>query len=145
MSNLLATVIEVDPRCLGVCAMIRKGRKYLACMRTGCRDMNGMWQFPGGAIERGESSVHAISREVLEETGLWTQREKFECLGVAMGRNELGQILVTTAFKSQWPHVRRPENKEPHKHSDWHWLTKKQLLDGRPLMPICEYFLRKNK
>jgi len=41
--------------------------KILVCERSG---QNGAWQFPQGGVDKGESSIEALYREVLEEVGL---------------------------------------------------------------------------
>jgi len=35
--------------------------------------LQGLWTFPGGHVEAGESPLDAIRREVMEECGIWVQ------------------------------------------------------------------------
>lgn len=49
-----------------VAAMIIKECKILATQR-GYGDFKGMWEFPGGKIEEGETSEEALIREIKEE------------------------------------------------------------------------------
>lgn len=49
-----------------VAAIIHKDNCYLATQR-GCGDFEGMWEFPGGKIEAGESQEEALKREIKEE------------------------------------------------------------------------------
>src|SRR2546421_530031 len=37
--------------------------------------MYNMWQSPGGKVKKGESSIQAIRRETLEETGIHLEEE----------------------------------------------------------------------
>ena len=49
--------------------IIRDGR-VLACRRAEHKVAAGLWEFPGGKVEPGESSHLALSRELKEELGL---------------------------------------------------------------------------
>ena len=47
-------------------AIIRDGR-VLACARSAPPEVAGMWEFPGGKVEPGESETDALVRECAEE------------------------------------------------------------------------------
>ncbi|KAF1708590.1 Nudix family hydrolase [Pseudoxanthomonas sacheonensis] len=49
-----------------------RGRILLA-RRTDGRDLAGLWEFPGGKCEPGESPEHALIRELQEELGITVQ------------------------------------------------------------------------
>jgi phosphoglycolate phosphatase-like HAD superfamily hydrolase/8-oxo-dGTP pyrophosphatase MutT (NUDIX family) len=49
-------------------ALIHDGNGHILMVRT--HKWGDRWGIPGGKIERGESSTHALEREILEETGL---------------------------------------------------------------------------
>ena len=49
-----------------VAAVIRDGEKIFATMR-GYGDCRGLWEFPGGKIESGETPQKALKREIREE------------------------------------------------------------------------------
>lgn len=51
-------------------AVIWKKGKIFIQKRPSKGLMGGLWEFPGGKIERGETSSSALEREVKEETGL---------------------------------------------------------------------------
>jgi ADP-ribose pyrophosphatase YjhB (NUDIX family) len=60
----------VGNRCIfvpGVRALIIDGRDRVLLQQ---RSDTGCWGLPGGAVELGETVLDALSREVLEETGL---------------------------------------------------------------------------
>lgn len=50
-------------------AVIGADNKVLICRRSG-KSMTGMWEFPGGKVEPGESEEEALAREFLEELGV---------------------------------------------------------------------------
>ncbi len=54
---------------VGVGALILNRGRILMAQR-GKEPLKGWWSLPGGALETGESLEAAVSREVLEETGL---------------------------------------------------------------------------
>jgi 8-oxo-dGTP diphosphatase len=50
-------------------AVVRDGR-VLASRRTGPAHLAGMWEFPGGKVEPGETDEQALARELTEELGV---------------------------------------------------------------------------
>jgi A/G-specific adenine glycosylase len=53
-----------------VAAVIREGDKVLIDKRRSGSLLGGMWEFPGGKVEKGESLADAIVREISEELGI---------------------------------------------------------------------------
>ena len=54
-----------------VAGVIRDARgRILLARRTECRDLAGLWEFPGGKVEPGESPEAALVRELREELGI---------------------------------------------------------------------------
>lgn len=48
-------------------AVVLKDEKILCAQRGDRGSLAGMWEFPGGKIEPGESARHALVREITEE------------------------------------------------------------------------------
>ncbi|MBD2501748.1 NUDIX domain-containing protein [Anabaena azotica] len=57
-----------------------QGLLFLAKRGRAARNERGMWEFPGGSVQFGETLIEAIKREIFEEYGL--EIEIKELLGV---------------------------------------------------------------
>jgi 8-oxo-dGTP diphosphatase len=53
-----------------VAAIIIRDGCVLACRRNPDRSAGGLWEFPGGKVEPGESPEDALGREIREELGV---------------------------------------------------------------------------
>ena len=51
-------------------ALIRDGDKFLLTKRFEDAHLGGLWEFPGGKVEEGESLEDALIREIREELGV---------------------------------------------------------------------------
>jgi 8-oxo-dGTP diphosphatase len=56
-------------RVLVVAAVVRRGAGILITRRHEGAERGGLWEFPGGKVEPGESEPEALRREILEELG----------------------------------------------------------------------------
>ncbi|HEX2980404.1 MAG TPA: NUDIX domain-containing protein, partial [Anaerolineaceae bacterium] len=57
---------------VGVCAIIRDGHGHVFLARRGplAKNERGLWEFPGGSVEFGETLAVALQREMREEYGI---------------------------------------------------------------------------
>ncbi len=53
-----------------VAAVIRRGARVLLCQRPAHKRHGGLYEFPGGKCNDGETKDQAIARELLEELGV---------------------------------------------------------------------------
>ncbi len=100
-------VIEV------VAAIIYKDGAYFTTQR-GYGEFEGMWEFPGGKIEPGESSEDALKREIQEELGVDIVIEDLICtteydypsfhltMHCYLCRVEAGEIVLREHKSARW-------------------------------------------
>jgi 8-oxo-dGTP diphosphatase len=72
-----------------VAAVIRKEGRYLLTRRAPGAANAGLWEFPGGKVEDGETPEQSLIREIREELGI---------------RIDVGSLLATI----EHPHAGRP-------------------------------------
>jgi 8-oxo-dGTP diphosphatase len=63
-------------------AVITRGDRYLVCQRPADKRHGGLWEFPGGKLEPGETDAEAAHRELREELGVEVTQVWGECFGV---------------------------------------------------------------
>jgi mutator protein MutT len=55
------------PRIVVTAAVIEEDGRFLVTERPGGVHLEGLWEFPGGKCEAGESHTESLEREILEE------------------------------------------------------------------------------
>ena len=58
---------------VAACALIDADGRVLIAQRPQGRSMAGLWEFPGGKVEQGETPEDALIRELAEELGIITK------------------------------------------------------------------------
>lgn len=99
-------------------AVIRRDGRYLVCQRPAHKRHGGLWEFPGGKLQPGESLEAAARRELVEELAL-------EAMGV-------GRVLFAcrdpgSAFLIEFVEVHAAGEPRPLEHSALRWLTPAEL------------------
>jgi 8-oxo-dGTP diphosphatase len=79
------------PVVVAAAVLIREGRVLLTRRAEG-QHLAGMWEFPGGKLEQGESPEAALARECLEECGI--EIEVGEILDVTHHRYREKDVLL---------------------------------------------------
>lgn len=129
---------------IGIHALIRNndGDRILVLHRTTTKTyMPDKWDLPGGSLEMGETLEQAVTREVMEETGLKVRP---------------GQILYAFSNFIELPNRQTLQlvveaevqqgiiNLNPAEHSEYRWVTEEEATD-LPLINFLENFLASNK
>jgi len=60
-----------------VAGFLRKEDRFLLVRRPVNKKRGGLWEFPGGKVENGETLESAIKRELEEELGIKTKVRRF--------------------------------------------------------------------
>ena len=81
-------------------ALINAAGEVLVQRRPLGKHHAGLWEFPGGKIEPGESAIEALGRELREELGLELEDTTPAYLGQysALAANEPGQVVQADVF-----------------------------------------------
>ncbi|MCB1445772.1 MAG: (deoxy)nucleoside triphosphate pyrophosphohydrolase [Rhizobiaceae bacterium] len=58
---------------VAACALVDADRRVLIAQRPEGKTLAGLWEFPGGKVEQGETPEETLVRELEEELGVVTQ------------------------------------------------------------------------
>ena len=58
---------------VAACALVDADGRVLIAQRPEGKQLAGLWEFPGGKVEPGETAAEAVVRELAEELGVTTQ------------------------------------------------------------------------
>lgn len=83
----------------------------------------GMLHAPGGKVESGELKLEAAAREVLEETGLKLDLDRFYEGRSSMHRTDDGEPFVVTWFVVSLEADEIPQRTEPEKTGEWYPIS----------------------
>lgn len=82
-------------------ALARDGR-FLLQQRPPGKSLPGLWEFPGGKVEPGESPEDALARELAEELGIVVDPASLCPLTFAGTQVETGPLLLLLYLCSEW-------------------------------------------
>jgi phosphoglycolate phosphatase len=107
-------------------ALIHDGAGNVLMIRT--HKWSDLWGIPGGKIKRGEPSVYALQREVLEETGLVIEDIRFamvqDCIDSAEFMRPEHFILLNYVARARTTAVTLNDEAE-----EFRWLTPAEALE----------------
>ncbi|PSU50995.1 5-methyl-dCTP pyrophosphohydrolase [Photobacterium frigidiphilum] len=69
--------VSSKPTILVVAGVIEKQGRYLLAQRFEHASQGGLWEFPGGKVEEGETPQSALERELMEELTIQTTTGQF--------------------------------------------------------------------
>jgi 8-oxo-dGTP diphosphatase len=114
------------------CALVDADRRVLIAQRPEGKSLAGLWEFPGGKVEAGESPEAALIRELEEELGLQTKTACLAPLSFASHAYETFHLLMPLYVCRKWQG--QPQAKE---HAALKWVRPQALRDY-PMPPADE-------
>jgi 8-oxo-dGTP diphosphatase len=100
---------SVSPALIVAAALIDADGRILLQQRPEGKPLAGLWEFPGGKVERGESPEHALVRELREELGIDTETA---CLAPAtfasVPREDGSHMLLLLYVCRKWKGIPQP-------------------------------------
>jgi mutator protein MutT len=114
-----------------VASVIGRGDRYLVCRRPVHKRHGGLWEFPGGKCEPGESDADAVRRELAEELGVETTRVGDLIFEVRDSDSAFLIVFVPVQIDGE------PVCLE---HTELRWCTRKELV-GLSLAPSDRRFV----
>ncbi len=123
-------------------ALIDRDGRVLLAQRPEGKSMAGLWEFPGGKVEPGETPEAALIRELHEELGIETWKSCLAPLTFASHSYEAFHLLMPLFACRKWEGI--PHSKEGQTLA---WVRQENLRDypmppaDIPLIPILRDWL----
>jgi 8-oxo-dGTP diphosphatase len=136
MSEGLPTVL------VSAVALIDRDGRVLLAQRPAGKRMAGLWEFPGGKIETGETPEAALIRELGEELGIDTAESCLAPLTFASHSYDDFHLLMLVYVCRKWSGTPRPLEG-----GELAWVRASRLRDydmppaDTPLIPVLQDLL----
>jgi 8-oxo-dGTP diphosphatase len=123
-------------------ALIDRDGRVLIARRPEGKPMAGLWEFPGGKIEAGETPEAALIRELHEELGIETWESCLAPLSFASHSYDDFHLLMPLFACRKWQGT-----PQPHEHSALRWIRPRDLAAcpmpaaDRPLLAVLRDWL----
>jgi len=121
---------------VAACALVDADGRVLITQRPRDKHMGGLWEFPGGKVERGEVPETALIRELKEELDIDTQEACLAPLTFASHTYDDFHLLMPLFVCRRWRGIARGLEGQAIK-----WVRPPRLRDypmppaDRPLIP----------
>lgn len=83
-------------------ALVRSDGRLLLAQRPKGKAMAGLWEFPGGKVEAGESPQGALARELVEELGVVVAEADMTAFSFAAHAYENFHLLMPVFLVRRW-------------------------------------------
>lgn len=92
----------LDILLVAACALVDADGRVLLAKRPPGRPLAGLWEFPGGKVERGETPEAALIRELEEELGIGIAGKCLAPLSFASHAYEAFHLLMPLYVCRRW-------------------------------------------
>ena len=113
-------------------ALVDVDGRVLLCRRPPGKAMAGLWEFPGGKLQEGETPEQALIRELREELGIETRDSCLAPLAFASHGYEDVQLLMPVFACRVWQGTPSPQEGQ-----ELAWVRPARLRDY-PMPPADE-------
>jgi len=113
-------------------ALVDADGRVLIARRPPGKDMAGLWEFPGGKVEKGEGPEAALIRELAEELGIVVEKPCLAPLTFASHAYEKFHLLLPLYVCRRWQ-----GQPTPRFHEALAWVRANRLRDY-PMPPADE-------
>jgi len=113
-------------------ALIDVDGRVLIAQRPAGKSMAGLWEFPGGKVEPGETPERALIRELKEELGIDVTEACLAPLTFASHSYDDFHLLMPLYACRRWQGY-----VQPHEHADIKWVNPRELKEY-PMPPADE-------
>lgn len=105
-------------------ALVDRERRVLIAQRPEGKSMAGLWEFPGGKVEDGETPEYALMRELEEELRIETRPCCFSPIAFASHTYDDFHLLMPLFVCRVWRGI-----VQPHEHQNLKWVRPQDMLD----------------
>ena len=127
---------------VSACGLVDSDSRVLLTRRPEGKTMAGLWEFPGGKVEPGETPEAALIRELREELGIDVAESCLAAFAFASHSYERFHLLMPLYLCRRW--TGRPEGREGQALA---WVAPRKLAEypmppaDKPLIPLLRDFL----
>ena len=105
-------------------ALVDNEGRVLLAQRPEGKSMAGLWEFPGGKVEQGETPEFTLMRELHEELGIETRECCFSAIGFASHSYEEFHLLMPLFVCRVWE-----GGPKPLEHQALEWVLPQDMGD----------------
>jgi 8-oxo-dGTP diphosphatase len=109
---------------VAACALVDPDRRVLIAQRPEGKMFPGLWEFPGGKLEEGETPEAALMRELQEELGISTQSACLAPVAFVSHAYESFHLLMPLYVCRKWQGT-----PQPLEHVALKWVRPQALRD----------------
>lgn len=127
---------------VAACALVDRDGRVLVTRRPKGRHLAGLWEFPGGKVEPGETPEECLIRELDEELGIRTRASCLAPLTFASHRYPEFHLLMPLWVCRVWEGIPQPREGQEMR---WVWPRELEQLPmppaDRPLVAMLRDLL----